>query len=106
METKKQHPKGHYTTLGIAIGAGAFGILGVIICMITDNMGLIGIGPAVGIPIGLLIGQSLEGKKEREGRVRELTVQEKQRQRIAIFVGVAMAFFGILAFLLFAIVNS
>lgn len=106
METNKQHPKGHYTTLGIAIGAGVFGVLGFIICVLTDNMGLIGVGPAVGIPLGLLIGQSLESKKEREGKVRELTVTEKQRQRTAIFVGIGLAFLGVLAFLLFVIVNS
>lgn len=106
METKKQYPKGHYTTLGIAIGAIVFGLLGFVICLMTDNMALLGVGPSVGIPIGLIFGQNLEGRKEREGMVRELTMVEKQRQRIAIFVGIAFAFLGILAFLLFAIVNS
>lgn len=106
METKKQYPKGHYTTMGIAVGAIVFGALGFIICMITDNMGLLGVGPSVGIPIGLIFGQILEGRKQREGMVRELTEHEKQRQRVAIFVGIAFAFLGILAFLLFAIVNS
>lgn len=106
METKKQYPKGHFVTVGIAIGAISFGILGVIICIVTDNMGLIGVGPSVGIPIGLLIGQSLESKNERLGRVRELTVTEKQRQRVAIFVGIGLAFLGILGFLGFVIANS
>ena len=60
----------------------------------------------MGVPIGLLIGQSLESKKEQEGKLRELTIQEKQRQRMLIFVGLGLAFLGILGFLLFAIVSS
>lgn len=102
----KQKPRGHYVSFGIAIGIGIFGVLGVAISFITENFALIGVGPAVGVPIGLLIGQSLESKKEQEGKLRELTIQEKQRQRMLIFVGLGFAFLGILGFLLFAIVTS
>lgn len=104
--TEKKRPKGHYVSVGIAIGIGIFGVLGFIVSALTDNFALLGVGPAVGVPIGILIGQSLESKKEREGMIRELTIQEKQRQQIMIFIGIGLAFLGILGFLLFAIVNS
>lgn len=105
MSTIKK-PKGHYISVGIIIGIGIFGMLGTVIYLITNNFAFIGVGPAVGIPIGLILGQSIESKKEREGKIRELSTQEKQRQHLLIFLGLGVAFLSIIGFLLFAIVQS
>ena len=101
-----KNPKGHYISVGIIIGIGIFGILGTVIYLITNNFAFIGVGPAVGLPIGLILGQSMESKKEREGKIRELSTQEKQRQHLLIFLGLGVAFLSIIGFLLFAIVQS
>ena len=105
MSTIKK-PKGHYISVGIIIGIGIFGMLGTVIYLITNNFAFIGAGPAVGLPIGLILGQSMESKKEREGKIRELSTQEKQRQHLLIFLGLGVAFLSIIGFLLFAIVQS
>lgn len=77
----KKYPRGHFLNTWTAIGIAVFSGLGVPISIITDNPGLIGIGPALGIVIGAAIGKSYEKKFEAEGKIRPLTDGEKRNQR-------------------------
>jgi len=44
-------------------------------------MGLIGIGPAIGVAFGLALGSSIEAKYKKEGKIRLLTEEEKKRKK-------------------------
>lgn len=69
MKTKKKYPKGHFVGMWMGIGIAIFAGLGIAFSVITENFGLIGIGPAIGIAIGLSIGQSVENKYNKEGKI-------------------------------------
>lgn len=71
---KKQYPKGHFITYGIAIGLP----LGIPIGLALGN---IGIGPAIGVALGTLIGMIWEKKYEKEGKIRPLTAEEKFKKK-------------------------
>ena len=43
----------------MAIGMPIFALAGFIVCIATDNPGLIGVGPAVGLAMGIAIGEGL-----------------------------------------------
>lgn len=45
--------------LGMALGMAMFAPLGIVLSLVTDNPGLIGVGPAIGISIGVAIGEHL-----------------------------------------------
>jgi hypothetical protein len=103
----EKFPKGQFVGMWMGIGIAIFSGLGIPISIITENYGFIGIGTAIGIVFGLLIGQSIENKYSREGRIRPLTESEKiNRQvalnlgkKIAITIGIALLTIGILFFL-------
>jgi hypothetical protein len=48
-----------YIAIGMAIGMPIFGLAGLILCIATDNPGLMGVGPAVGLAMGIAIGEGL-----------------------------------------------
>jgi hypothetical protein len=63
----KKYPEGHFIGIGMAIGIAFFSGFGIIFATATDNMGLIGIGPALGVSLGLAIGTGIEKKyKEKD----------------------------------------
>lgn len=49
----------HYLGLGMGIGMAIFTPAVIVLCVITRNFGLIGVGPALGISFGIALGQQL-----------------------------------------------
>jgi hypothetical protein len=102
----KEFPKGHFVGMWMGIGIAIFSGLGIPISIITKNFGFVGIGTAIGIVFGLLVGQSIENKYSREGRIRPLTESEKiNRQgvlnlgkKITISIGLVLLTIGVLLF--------
>lgn len=104
MDTNQEKfPKGHFIKKWTGLGIAIFSGIGIPLSIITDNLGFIGVGPAIGVAIGASIGQSIEKKYTREGRIRSLNDVEKRKQKIATHVGIALVILGFLAFLLILI---
>ena len=62
-------PKGYYQNIWLAIGMCVFGLpIGTVFGIITDNMGLIGVGLPIGIAIGIILGSNMDKKAFEEGR--------------------------------------
>ncbi len=51
--------KEHYMGIGMAIGVALFASLGIVLSIVTDSPGLIGIGPGMGVAAGIAIGEGL-----------------------------------------------
>ena len=101
----KKYPEGHFIGMWMAIGIAIFSGFGVALSIITDNPGLIGIGPAIGIAFGLSIGQSIENRYKKEGRIRPLTETEKKNKKNAVTIGIIALFLGIIIFAIILITN-
>lgn len=97
-KNENKFPKGHFVGMWMGIGIAIFSGIGVPLSIITENFGLIGIGPAIGVAIGLSIGQSIENKYNKEGRIRSLTETEKRIWKIAITFSIAIFTLGVLVF--------
>ena len=98
-EDDKKHPEGHYVGMWIGIGMAMFAGLGVPLSIALESPGLIGIGPAIGVGFGAVIGQAIEAKKKKEGKTRPLTDEEcKSRKKLAI-AGSAILVVGLLLLL-------
>ncbi len=68
-------PKGYYQQLWIGLGMAIFGIpLGVAMGSALGNMAFVGIGPAMGLPIGIAIGNEKDKKAAEEGRQLDITM--------------------------------
>lgn len=91
----KTYPEGQLVATWIGIGMALFAGVGVVFATATDNPGLIGIGPALGVAVGAGIGAGLENKAREEGRIRDLTPAERRRQRRAMGIGVAIVLVGL-----------
>jgi hypothetical protein len=63
--------KQHYMGVGMAIGMSIFVPTGIVLALGTDNPGLLGIGPALGISIGIAIGESLFQRNENQANDKE-----------------------------------
>jgi predicted MFS family arabinose efflux permease len=90
-------PSGYYLSYGIAIGLP----LGV---AIGTALGNIAIGPAIGVGIGAGLGSMWEAKAKSEGRIRELTEEEKKRNSSKVVWALLAAvgvFVGVFLFYLF-----
>lgn len=68
MTAKKneQRQRDHYLSLGMAIGMILFMPLGVVLLIVTDTPGLLGVGPAAGIGVGLAIGEELYRRSQQK----------------------------------------
>ncbi len=64
----------------------SFAGIGIPLSISTRNQGLIGIGPAIGIVIGLAVGQAQEEKYKKAGLIRPLTKQEKKKKQISMWI--------------------
>jgi len=103
-ETKK-YPEGHFIGIWMAIGIAIFSGFGVPLFIITENPGLIGIGPALGVTFGLSIGQAIENKYKKEGKIRALTESEKKNKKNAITIGIITLCLGIIFFAIILFIN-
>lgn len=103
-EKNKKYPEGHFIGMWMAIGCAMFTGFGIPLGIALGNLGLIWIGPALGAAFGIAIGSSIESKYKKEGKIRPLTKDEKNKRKIAVMVGIAVliAFFilGLAIFLL------
>ena len=98
-KNNKKYPKGHFVGLWMGIGIAIFAGIGVPISLALKIPGLIGIGPATGAAFGLALGQSIETKYQKEGKIRPLTEDEKKKRKIAVIAGIGIFILGLLMFL-------
>ncbi len=94
----KIYPEGHFTGKWMGIGIALFSGVGVALSVSTDNPGLIGIGPAIGVAFGLSVGQAVENKYKKEGKIRPLTAAEKKTRKLILAIGVILLLLGIAVF--------
>ena len=96
----KKYPEGHFVGMWMGICIAIFSGIGVPLCIILKNPGLIGIGPAIGVSMGLAIGAAIESKYKKEGKIRPLTEDEKKKRKFLVFAGISVLILGLLIFLL------
>ena len=99
-EKVEKYPEGHFVGIWMGIGIAIFSGLGIPLSIVTENPGLIGIGPALGVAVGLAIGQSIENKHKQEGKIRSLTESEQKRKKNAVIAGIVILTLGLLIFIL------
>ena len=99
-ENNKKYPEGHFVGMWMGIGIAIFSGVGVPLSIALKIPGLIGIGPAIGVAFGLSLGQSIESKYKREGKIRPLTEDEKKKRKILVIGGISVFILGLLIFLL------
>ncbi|MBN2777214.1 MAG: hypothetical protein JXR36_06215 [Bacteroidales bacterium] len=81
MNEEKKYPEGHFKgicmTLGFLIFAGA----GIPLSIVTKNMSIIGIGSAVGVLLGMVVGESVEKKYAEKGLLRPMNEKEIRNKK-------------------------
>ncbi len=82
-DQNKNFPEGHFIGMWMGIGVAIFAGLGVPLSRITGHSGLFGVGPALGVVLGLLIGKIVEDKKRQAGLIRPLNATEKSAASIS-----------------------
>ncbi len=97
-KSEKKYPEGHFIGMWMGLGIAIFSGFGIPFSIMTNNYAFIGIGPAIGVAFGLSIGQGIENKFKKQGKIRPLTEIEKRKRNIAIIVGIALLTLGVLAF--------
>jgi hypothetical protein len=95
----EKYPQGHFLGMWMGIGVALFSGIGVPLSIALKNPGLLGIGPALGIAFGLSLGQSIESKYKKEGKIRPLTEDEKKKRRRLVIAGICVLIFWVLIFL-------
>ena len=56
-----------YIGIGIAIGMPSVALIGFVLCLATDNPGLLGLPPAIGLAMGIAIGEGLYRRSRQCG---------------------------------------
>lgn len=56
-----------YMAIGLAIGMPSFALIFFALCIATDNPGLLGVGPAIGLAVGVAIGEGLYRRSLQRG---------------------------------------
>jgi hypothetical protein len=54
-----------YIAIGMAIGMPSFALIGFVWCLATDNLGFLGLAPAIGLTMGIAIGEGLYQRSRR-----------------------------------------
>jgi hypothetical protein len=66
----RNEERDRYLAIGLAIGMPSFGLIGLALCLATDNLGLLGVAPGIGLALGIAIGEGLYRRsRQREGKV-------------------------------------
>jgi len=99
-KNNEKYPEGHFLGMWMGIGIAIFSGIGVPLSIALRTPGLLGIGPAIGIAFGLSVGQSIESKYKKEGKIRPLTEDEKKKRRKLVIAGICVLILGLLVFLL------
>ena len=92
----EKYPKGHFIDKWMALGIAIFSGFCIPLFIIVDNPGFIGIVPVLGFAFGLSIGQSVENKYKKEGKIRPLTDSEKKNKKILVLIAIIILLFDIL----------
>ena len=58
--------KDHHMGIGMVMGIAVFVPLGILLCAVTGNLGLMGAGAGIGTAIGIAVGESLDRRKRRQ----------------------------------------
>jgi hypothetical protein len=66
----------------MVIGIAIFSGIGIPFSIVTENPGMMGICPALGVAFGLSIGAGIESKYKKEGKIRPLTQEDKKLRRL------------------------
>lgn len=90
------YPKGHFIKKWMVLGMVIFSGFGIPLSIAIGNNGLIGVGPAIGVIAGIVIGSFVEKKHERDGLIRQLNDEELKKQRNEKIVGWILVIAGIL----------
>ncbi len=96
----EKYPEGHFVGMWMGIGIALFSGIGVPLSIALKIPGLMGIGPALGVAFGLSIGQSIESKHKKEGKIRPLTEDEKKKRKRLVFAGISVLVLGFVVVLL------
>ena len=103
MDSNEKFPEGHFVGMWMGIAIAIFTGVGVPLSIATGNPGLIGIGPAIGVAFGLSVGSAIEAKHKKEGKIRPLTEDEREKRKKAVTLGfvilIALAVLGFVIFL-------
>ncbi len=101
MSEEKKYPEGHFKSMWMMIGIASFSAIGIPLSFILNMQSLIGVGPLVGVILGMIIGERYETKHKEAGNLRQLTDKEVRNKKILIIV---IFFTGLIGFavLLFA----
>lgn len=99
-KNNEKYPEGHFVGMWVGIGIAIFSGFGVPLSIALKIPGLIGIGPAIGAAFGLALGQSIESKYKKEGKIRPLTKDEKRKRKMLVIAGTSVFILGLLVFLL------
>jgi cadmium resistance protein CadD (predicted permease) len=99
-ENSEKYPEGQFVGMWMGIGLAIFTGVGLPLSIALKIPGLMGIGPALGIAFGLSVGQSIESKYKREGKIRPLTEDEKKKRKRLVIAGICVLLLGLLVFLL------
>jgi len=102
-ENNKKYPEGHFVWMWMGIGIAIFSGIGIPLSIVSENPGLIGIGPAIGVAFGLAVGSSIEARYQKEGKIRPLSEKEKKRKKIGITAGIVILSLSALIFLILAL---
>ena len=94
------YPEGHFVGMWMGIGIAIFSGVGIPLCIVSRMLGLIGIGPALGVAFRLALGQSIEAKYRKEGKIIPLTEDEKKKRKKLVAAGIFLLILGLLIFLL------
>lgn len=94
----KKYPEGHYIGLWMGISMAIFTALGVAISAVVQNFAFIGIGPALGVGVGLPIGQMVENRHREQGHIRPLNEREKQSRKNLLIGGILLFLTGVVVF--------
>jgi hypothetical protein len=101
MEEKvRKYPEGHFLGMWIGIGIAIFSGIGVPLSFVLGSPGFIGIGPALGVAFGVAVGQSIEEKHRKEGRIRPLTKEERKIRQNLVIAGIAALLMGVAVFIM------
>ena len=56
-----------YIAIGLTIGMPSFALICFALSIATDTLGLLGVGPAIGLAVGIAIGESLYQRRKKNG---------------------------------------
>ena len=96
----KKYPEGYFVGMWMGIFIAIFSGIGIPLSIITENPGFIGIGPALGVAVGVATGQSIENNYKQQDRIRPLTESEQKRKKNTVFAGIVILTLGVLIFIL------